>query len=85
MTFKEYCKNVYDKFNIEIEKQKSKNIFIIDNASILLSQYFEVIERRRQSHCIVDKCGDFCIHKEIEDSYKNLGTEIIIHELSLQV
>jgi len=77
MTFEKYCESVYDKFIIEVKKQYSENILNINSASILLYQYFEVLEQRRQSHCKVDTCNDICVHKEIEDIYKKLGEEII--------
>lgn len=83
MTFEKYCESVYDKFIIEVKKQDSEKILNTNSASILLSQYFEVLEQRRQSHCKVDMCDDNCVHKEIEYSYKKLGEEIIIIYLSI--
>jgi len=82
MTFEKYCENVYDKFNIEVKKQDSEKILNIDNASILLSQYFVVLEQRRHSHCKVDMCDDNCVHEEIEYAYKKLGEELIVIYLS---
>ena len=83
MTFEKYCENVYDKFNIEVKKQDSEKILSIDSSSILLSQYFDVLEHSRQSHCKVDICDDNCVHKEIEYDYKKLGEEMLILNLSI--
>ena len=77
--YEEYCKFVLKKFQQELTTKKLS----LEKLITLLEEYSSVLEKRRKSHCTVNKCVDtvYCDEKNIEYRYNEIGSELVFNML----